>query len=167
MEIEIRRIGEIYKYEKNARINDKTAKILAELIKKVGFNVPIVVDKEGVIIKGHARYKAAILLGMTELPVIVSENDDETNDRDRILDNRISELSKWDSTKLGYELDEIGIELSELGLGMKVGSTVGDVTLSDIEDAEEKQTKLGDRNVQAMMSFQCPECGGYFEYKIL
>lgn len=167
MEIEIRRIGEIYKYEKNARINDKTAKILAELIKKVGFNVPIVVDKEGVIVKGHARYKAAILLGMTELPVIVSENDDETNDRDRILDNRISELSKWDNTKLGYELDEIGIELSELGLGMKVGSTVGDVTLSDIEDAEEKQTKLGDRNVQAMMSFQCPECGGYFEYKIL
>jgi len=101
------------------------------------------------------------------LPVIVSENDDETNDRDRILDNRISELSKWDNTKLGYELDEIGIELAELGLGMKVGSTVDDVTLADIEAAEEKQTTLGERNVQAMISFQCPECGGYFEYKIV
>ncbi len=167
MEIEIRRIGEIYKYEKNARINDKTAKILAELIKKVGFNVPIVVDKEGVIVKGHARYKAAILLGMTELPVIVSENDDETNDRDRVLDNRISELSKWDNVKLAYELDEIGVELSELGLGMKVGTMVDDVTLADIEEEEEKQTKLGDRNAQAMISFECPECGGFFEYKII
>lgn len=167
MEIEIRRIGDIYQYEKNARINDKTAKILAELIKKVGFNVPIVVDKEGVIIKGHARYKAAILLGMTELPVIVSENDDETNAKDRVLDNRISELSRWDNIKLAYELDEIGVELSELGLGMKVGTMVDDVTLADIEEEEEKQTKLGDRNAQAMISFECPECGGFFEYKII
>ena len=36
-----------------------------------------------------------------------------------------------------------------------------------IEEEEEKQTKLGDRNAQAMISFECPECGGFFEYKII
>ncbi len=78
-------------------------------------------DKEGVIVKGHARYKAAKLLGMEELPCI-SGNDDAVNNDDRILDNKISELSKWDMVKLSYELDQVGIELKELDMPMIVGS---------------------------------------------
>jgi len=137
------------------------------LIQKVGFNVPLVIDKEGVIVKGHARYKAAKLLGMEELPCIISENDDAVNNDDRILDNKISELSKWDMVKLSYELDEVGIELKELDMPMIVGSKVSDVRDSQIKLAEENMQFDNIENVGAMMSFQCPECGGYFEHKIL
>ncbi len=137
------------------------------MIQKVGFNVPLVIDKEGVIVKGHARYKAAKLLGMEELPCIISENDDAVNNDDRILDNKISELSKWDMVKLSYELDEVGIELKELDMPMIVGSKVSDVRDSQIKLAEENMQFDNIENVGAMMSFQCPECGGYFEHKIL
>ena len=160
-------ISQIHEYKDNGRDNDKTAKILAQLIQKVGFNVPLVIDKEGVIVKGHARYKAAKLLGMEELPCIISENDDAVNNDDRILDNKISELSKWDMVKLSYELDEVGIELKELDMPMIVGSKVSDVRDSQIKLAEENMQFDNIENVGAMMSFQCPECGGYFEHKIL
>jgi len=167
VKIEIISIDRIKEYPNNGRINDKTAAILSELIKKVGFNVPIVIDKAGVIVKGHARYKAAKLLGMSEVPVIISENSDEINDRDRILDNRISELSKWDAVKLTYELDEIGIELKELGLGMIGGEVSHPVTLSEIDRAKGEQEDIGnERGMIGMMQFQCPVCGGYFEHKI-
>lgn len=105
-------------YNRNARKNDETVMKLCEIIPKVGFNQPLVVDKNFVIVKGHARWKAAVKLGMEKIPVIVSTNDDETNKLDRLADNKISEFSIWEDEMLQTELASINIpdiDLSDFG----------------------------------------------------
>ena len=56
------KIGDIIPYEKNPRKNDEAVKYVAESIKQFGFKVPIVIDKNNVIVCGHTRYKSARLL---------------------------------------------------------------------------------------------------------
>lgn len=114
----IKALSEIKPYEKNPRRNDKTVELLCKVIPKVGFNVPIVIDSEGVIVKGHARYLAATKLGMTEVPCIVSHADAEAIRADRIADNKVSEFSEWVNEELMHEVDMLDLEydLSDMGL---------------------------------------------------
>ncbi len=97
-------------YNRNARYNDETVQKLVEIIPRVGFNQPIVIDKNNVIVKGHSRWKAAVRLGMEKVPCIVSENDDETNKLDRLADNKIQEFSKWNDELLATELASLNID---------------------------------------------------------
>ena len=46
-------------YENNPRLNDDTVPALKESIDEFDFLVPIIVNKEGVILSGHTRLKAA------------------------------------------------------------------------------------------------------------
>lgn len=89
-------LTDIKPYWKNPRINDDTINALVEVIPIIGFNQPIVIDKNNVIVKGHARYTAAMRLKMDKIPCIVSENTEEINKLDRIADNKVFELSTWD-----------------------------------------------------------------------
>ena len=74
MQVESRSIREIKPYEHNPRRNDGAVDAVAASIKEFGWQQPIVVDKDGVIIAGHTRYKAAYKLGLKEVPVVVAEN---------------------------------------------------------------------------------------------
>ena len=64
MNIVEKKLKEIKPYEKNARKNDDAVKYVAESIKQFGFKVPIVIDKDNVIVAGHTRYKASKELGL-------------------------------------------------------------------------------------------------------
>lgn len=114
-EMVLKNINEIKPYWRNPRHNDKTVEALVKVIPDVGFNVPLVIDSEGVIVKGHARYRAALKLGLTELPCVISPNDEEKNKLDRLTDNKISELTEWDIPELRYELEQIDYALDEVG----------------------------------------------------
>lgn len=118
--IEVKKIGDIKPYWRNPRKNDKTVEALCHIIPKVGFNVPILIDAEGIIIKGHARYRAAVKLGMKNVPCVVSDNDAETNTLDRIADNKISELAEWDVPELRYELEQINIPVDYPVIGFEI-----------------------------------------------
>lgn len=59
MQIIEKTLEEIRPYEKNPRKNDAAVEYVANSIKEFGFKVPIVIDKGGVIVAGHTRYKAA------------------------------------------------------------------------------------------------------------
>lgn len=107
VEIIMKPINEIIPYWRNPRRNDKTVEALVEEIKARGFNVPIVIDKNGVVVKGHARLKAAKRLGMDKVPCVISNASEEVIRADRIADNKIQELSSWDYGKLNLELDRI------------------------------------------------------------
>ena len=120
MNIVEKRIDEIRPYENNPRFNDEAVEYVAESIKQYGWKQPIVVDTGGVIIAGHTRYKAAKLLGMDTVPVLVAS--DLTADQVkayRLADNKVSDFSQWDNKLLLQELDEIpddmftGFDLSE------------------------------------------------------
>lgn len=117
MEIIVKGIDEIIPYEKNPRKNDKAVKYVANSIKEFGFKVPIIVDKNNVIVAGHTRLKAAKQLGLTEVPVIIA--DDLTPEQIkafRLADNKVSEFAKWDDDLLLEELGEIvGINMDDFG----------------------------------------------------
>ena len=127
----MKKISEVRPYVRNPRKNDKTVDLLVEVIPKVGFNVPLVIDKAGVIVKGHARYAAAIRLGMTELPCVVTDADEETIRLDRLTDNKISEFSEWIDDDVLHELDTLNldfdIDLEAFGLP---------VTFDDYDDGD-------------------------------
>jgi len=59
-----KKLADIKPYEKNPRKNDEAVKYVAESIKEFGFKVPIVIDKDNIIVAGHTRYKAAKHLKM-------------------------------------------------------------------------------------------------------
>lgn len=116
-QIVMKKLSEIKPYVRNPRKNEKTVELLCKIIPKVGFNVPLVIDENGIIVKGHARFTAAIRLGMTELPCIVTHADPEAIKADRIADNKISEFSEWVNEELMHELDALNFDFdfSELG----------------------------------------------------
>ena len=74
MQIIERRLEELRPYEHNTRKNDEAVEKVAESIKQFGFNVPIMVDHENVIIAGHTRLKAAEALGLKKVPVLVVDD---------------------------------------------------------------------------------------------
>ena len=101
-------LNEIQPYEHNPRKNDSAVGPLARSIAANGFNVPITIDENGVILAGHTRYKAAKMLGMTAAPCVVITGLSEAQKRAfRIADNKIAELAKWDFSELDSELAEI------------------------------------------------------------
>lgn len=115
--IEYKKIGDIRPYEKNPRKNDGAVKYVVQSIKDFGFKVPIVIDKDGVIICGHTRYKAAIRLKLKEVPCITaSDLTDEQIKAFRIADNKVSEYAEWDLDLLNEELaDIININMDDYG----------------------------------------------------
>lgn len=97
--------GKIIPYWRNPRRHDSAVDKLAEVISVAGFDQPIVVDKNYVVIKGHARLKAAKKLGMEIVPCIISDADADKNKADRIADNKIQEMSHWNMAALHVELE--------------------------------------------------------------
>jgi ParB-like chromosome segregation protein Spo0J len=110
--IVLRDIETIQPYELNSKIHDKSqVKGIAKSIKEFGWDQPIVVDVDGVIIKGHGRRLAAIELGLKKVPVLV--RDDLTPDQvraARLADNRVA-ISGIDNTLLRKELESLDFDL--------------------------------------------------------
>lgn len=131
--IVMKKLSEVKPYVRNPRKNDKTVELLCKSIPKVGFNVPLVIDKNGVIVKGHARFTAAIRLGMHEVPCIITDADEEAIKADRILDNKIHEYSEYDNEEIKKEVDEINFDFDFSDLGFK--------TVEDEPDEPKEQGK--------------------------
>lgn len=156
MNIIEKKLGDITPYEKNPRRNEDAVKYVAKSIEKFGFKVPIVIDKNGVIVAGHTRYKAAKNLGLETVPCIVADDlTDEQIKAFRLADNKVSEFSSWDIDLLNEELDELlDFDMEDFGF-MNIGDEV-DVDMSDFfEEAEQKEKEP--------KKIQCPHCGEWFE----
>ena len=153
MEIVMRSIQEIRPYEKNPRKNDDAVKYVVQSIKQFGFKVPIVIDRDGVIVAGHTRYKAAKELEMDSVPCIIADDlTDKQIKAFRLTDNKVSEKAGWDFGLLEEELNEL-FDFDMEGFGF-VGHE--DVDISDFfEDAEHKEKEP--------KRIQCPHCGEWFE----
>ena len=116
MEIKQIRLKHLKEYENNPRQNDEAVDKVAESIKKFGFKVPIIVDSDLEIIAGHTRKKAALKLGLDEVPVIVADDlNDEQIKAFRLADNKVAEFSEWDMELLMSELEEIEIDMENFG----------------------------------------------------
>lgn len=142
--------NEVIPYEKNPRINDNAVPAVMKSIEEFGFKVPIVIDKNGTIVTGHTRLKAAKKLGMKTVPCIVA--DDLTPEQIkafRLADNKVAEAAEWDMELLNEELDGIiDIDMSDFNFGDITDSPSSEDVVEDdgenIELPRETKTRLGD-----------------------
>jgi DNA modification methylase len=156
MNIEIRPIDQIKPYPGNPRQNDAAVDAVGASIKEFGFRQPIVVDGDGVIIVGHTRYKAALKLGLKQVPVHVARDMTPAQARAyRIADNATNEIAGWNYELLPIELSslqEMNFDLGLLGFDEEELSRImsGDVQegLTDPDDVpappDEATTQPGD-----------------------
>lgn len=108
MQIVEKGLGELQPYENNPRKNDAAVMYVAESISRYGFKVPIVIDRDGVIVAGHTRYLASIELGLDTVPCIIADDLTEEQIKEfRLVDNKTSEFAAWDDNLLELELADI------------------------------------------------------------
>lgn len=116
-------------HPKNARTHSKKQiRQIADGIRRLGFNSPIVADEDLLILAGHGRLEAAKLAGLSDVPVLVVAGLSETQKRTFALaDNKLAEKAGWDRNILAIELSNLTPLLSEIGL---------DISLTGFEPAE-------------------------------
>lgn len=142
MNIVYKKVDDLVPYENNPRNNDEAVDYVANSIKEFGFKVPVVVDKDNVVVAGHTRLKACEKLGIDEVPCIVA--DDLTEDQIkafRIADNKVSEYATWDEEKLSQELSDIMLDMTEFGDDLFSDDDTMEVELDDEEDNPYSQEK--------------------------
>lgn len=135
MDIVEKPIGELIPYENNPRYNDRAVNDVAKSIELYGFKVPIVIDKNNVIVCGHTRVKAAEQLKMQSVPCIVADDlTDEQIRAFRIADNKAAEGADWDFEKLEIELE--GLDFSEFDFGFDFDFFNEDENSTESEEQE-------------------------------
>lgn len=121
MQIEQIDIKTIIPYEFNNRKHNETqVNRIANSIKEFGYNQPIVVDEDNIILVGHGRLHASLKLGLKQVPVLKKLGLTEAQKKAyRILDNKLQNDSEWDFDNLNLELDFLeddGFDLPAWGL---------------------------------------------------
>ena len=184
--VEVRGIDEIAPYENNPRNNAYAVDKVAQSIRKFGWQQPIVVDIDGVIVAGHTRYEAAKRLGLETVPVHVAKGlTPEEIQAYRLADNKTAELSTWDFGKLRQELDGItSMDMQDFGFfdaarapeekrqaGTGAADQEGDAAGFGQQAAEggaveDRSGKYGELDVddfaEENYDHKCPRCGMLF-----
>ncbi len=174
LRIEYRHIDEIRPDPRNPRDHSRRQiKKLAGIIRKLGCNVPLLLDRNANLLAGHARYQACKSLGLTEIPTICLEHLDQHQARAFMLaDNRIAELSQWNEKILAEHLKE----LSELTLDLDVeltGFEMGEIDLriESLNAGAEGEADAADALPQSPASKQPVTHAGYLwllgEHRVL
>lgn len=142
------RTDELVPYENNPRLNDNAVDYVKQSIETYGFKVPIIIDKNNVIVAGHTRHKAAKELGLKTVPCIIADdlNDDQIR-AFRIADNKVSDFSMWDNTKL---LEELG----EIDYSMFTGFDVGGIFDDTLKEEDNLALETNEDGVTYEITFK-------------
>lgn len=149
LEIKYIPINDIKPYKNNPRLNEEAIPYVMKSIREFGFKNPIILDKNNVIVAGHTRLESAKRLGMKEAPVIYADDlTEEQVKAFRLVDNKVSEKSMWDYSKLDEELDSI----------LDIDMSMFDFAIDDInwDDVEELTSETYDKPEHNML--ECPNC---------
>ena len=126
-------IDKLIDYARNPRKNDDVIDRMVASIKEFGFKIPLLIDKNFVIIDGHLRRKAAKKLGLKELPCIIADDLTPTQIKAfRLLANQSVNWAEWDTNLLKLELEDLKLENFNVDL---IGFE--DEVLSLLEDEDE------------------------------
>ena len=153
MNIQEMEITKIIPYINNPRKNLNIDKV-ASSIKEFGFQQPIVIDEENIIIVGHTRFEAAKKIGLEKVPVTIAKLSKNQAKAYRIADNRLNQDASWDTKLLNlefndligdnYNLDHLGFtndELDNLFLKDEKGSEE-ELNPDDFPDEEISDVKM-------------------------
>ena len=155
MQIIEKKLADLIPYDRNPRKNEQAVAQVANSIREFGFKVPIVVDKNNVIVAGHTRYKAAQQLQLEKVPVIIADDLTENQVKAfRLADNKTGELAGWDFEMLGQELQDIlDLDMSDFGFDTSDMPDLSDFQLDDQNNGTTKTPR----------TITCPHCGQEFE----
>lgn len=124
------KLTDLKPYEKNPRHNKEAVKYVKNSIKKFGFKVPIVIDKNNVIVAGHTRYLASQELGLATVPCVVADDlTDKQIKAFRLADNKTAEKATWDFDLLNEELADLKLDFDMTDFGF-------DLSLNEEEKKE-------------------------------
>jgi hypothetical protein len=154
MKIEQLPIDQIEPYAQNAKIHppDQVDKI-ARSITEFGFQVPILIDADNIIVAGHGRHLAARQLGLKKIPCIRADGLTPDQIRAyRIADNKLPELGAWDWAAMSrdFTLEEIATLSPSIGLTQEDLAAFMDAAhlpLSPDEAALAVQTAAADTDI--------------------
>ena len=144
-------LDKIKPYDKNPRRNDNAVQAVMNSIQEFGFQQPLVLDKDNVIIVGHTRFKAAQKLGLETVPCVIADNLTEEQVRAyRLADNKVGELAQWDFELLQNEMDAVlEIDMSDFGF---------DLNPLDIDWANVEELNDDTYEEPTKTMLQCPNC---------
>lgn len=147
LKIVYKKLDDLKPYENNPRLNDGAVDAVAKSIEEFGFKVPIVIDKDGVIVAGHTRLKAAKQLQIDEVPCIIADDlSSEELKAFRLADNKVSELAEWDFDKLEAELTDIDFDMSYFGFDFNTIDEESD----KFDDADTDYHDINDKTIIAI-----------------
>lgn len=176
MKIQLLETKAIKAYKNNPRdIPKEAVAAVADSIKEFGFNTPIVVDRNNTIVTGHTRLLAAKRLRLKKVPVVkATDLKAEQIKQFRVVDNRVAEMSEWDSSALKAELRAMGdtsalenlFSKDELDDMLSIGK-IDQAKESSIQKQVETRTRqraghqaeASKKNLEDKISFACPCCG--------
>ena len=134
-------------YKNNPReISAEAVQKVMKSIKEFGYNQPIVVDKDHVILAGHTRWKAMKQLGKKKANIIIRDLTKEQAVAYRIMDNRSGEESKWQNKLLAEELNVLQDTSFDLDLtgfnATELENLANDKELGFIQNSKELKENL-------------------------
>lgn len=110
-------IDRLVEYGRNPRKNDDVVDRMAQAIVEFGFRIPIVARSDGLVVDGHLRLKAARLLGLDTVPVVLADELSETQIKAfRLLANQSANWAEWDELLLSAELQDLLADDYDLSL---------------------------------------------------
>jgi len=145
LEIVYKPVEDLIPYARNSRVHsDAQIAQIAGSIREFGFRVPVLIDGEDGIIAGHGRVRAAMKLGMTEVPTLDGSDMTETQKRMYVIaDNKIALNSTWDEEMLMLEIGELremGEDISLLAFDpSEISKSDVDYSILDDEDGLDDQ----------------------------
>jgi DNA modification methylase len=151
MLVEMRDVTAVKPYANNPRRNDEAVDAVAASIREFGFRQPIVVDEQSVIVVGSTRYKAAIKLGLDEVPVHVALGLSPAQVKAyRIADNKTADLAEWDYEllvqeladlqKMDFDLDLTGFAADEISALFQADAEPGLTDPDEVPEPPDKPT---------------------------
>src|SRR5271170_1674172 len=128
------------------RHSKKQIRQIANSIQAFGFNVPILIDRDGKIVVGHGRWLGCRLLGITEVPTLCLDHLNPAQARSfRIADNKLTENATWDDRLLAQQFKDLsllGLDFSIEVTGFHMGEI--DVRIASLEEIPDQADDQAD-----------------------
>ena len=156
LKIEYIPIDKLKPYERNNKKHEEyDINGITKSIEKYGFNDPIGIWRDNIVIEGHGRIEACKKLGITEVPCVRLDHLTDKQRREyAIMHNKTSELAEYDFDNLKLELDDL--DLSDFDIDFGIPKVMSAEELDQFFENSDEKPKTPKK-------IKCPLCGGEFE----
>ena len=156
-------ISEVIPYANNPRDNSKAIDAVAASIREFGFKVPVVIDRNNILITGHTRLEAARKLGIQKIPAIRAADLTEAQVKAfRLADNKVGEIATWNEAALARELqalDDLNFDMADFGFpDDELGDDIDGVEDPEVPEDPDPITQPGDIFRLGSHRLMCGDC---------